>query len=48
MMDTKSLAVCMAHDKHLLLETVTTEIVVKVVEITVLEVIASAPGCDCK
>lgn len=46
MMDITSLVVCMTHDKHLLSETVITEIVVKI--ITVLEVIASAPGCDCK
>ena len=48
MMDIESLAVCMADDRHLLSEAIITETVVKAVEITALEVIASAPGCDCK
>lgn len=48
MMDIESLAVCVAHDRHLLSEAIITETVVKVVEITALKVKASAPGCDCK
>lgn len=46
MMDITSLVVCMTHDKHLLSETVITDIVVKVIKVS--EVIASALGCDCK
>lgn len=49
MMYIKGLAVSIPNGKHLLSEseTVITETVVKVVDVTVTEVIESASGCDC-